>query len=351
MLLTTGATRACDVPVCQFAREHWAPDAYRVAVLYHGPLRPDERAAADALAAGPANVTVELIDADAPADDAQRGVCRSCQGRELPWVVVRGPAALGQNTIWEGRLSDAAAAADSPRRRDIARSLLGGAPAVWVLLESGKRERDEAAAEALRAQTETMRANLGPPPSDGGPDDGTPRPEAASPSPCAVVRVARDDPAERPLVEMLLASEPDLRGRDGPMAFPVFGRGRVLYALVGPGVNADNLRRAAAFLTGECSCTVKRQTPGVDLLLAADWGPAPTAPEGTSPALPSPGEVASTPAAVPPPAVGRPETPRADAAVERWPAGWLTWATAAAAAATAVTGWLTLRPRKRLPSP
>ena len=37
---------------------------------------------------------------------------------------------------------------------------------------------------------------------------------------CALVRVSRGDPAEKLLVETLLSSEPDLHGRDEPMAFP-----------------------------------------------------------------------------------------------------------------------------------
>jgi hypothetical protein len=45
----------------------------------------------------------------------------------------------------------------------------------------------------------------------------------------------------------------------------------VLYALVGAGITADNIREAGAFLVGACSCEVKRQNPGTDLLMAVDW--------------------------------------------------------------------------------
>ncbi len=40
---------------------------------------------------------------------------------------------------------------------------------------------------------------------------------------------------------------------------------------MGAGINADNLRESAAFVTGACSCQVKEQNPGFDLLLNADW--------------------------------------------------------------------------------
>src|SRR5690606_30723445 len=83
------------------------------------------------------------------------------------------------------------------------------------------------------------------------------------------------DAAEEVLLQMLLRCEPDLLPREGeeirPMVFPIFGRARALYALVGGGIHPVPIERAAQFLTGPCSCQVKAENPGVDLLLAARW--------------------------------------------------------------------------------
>ena len=87
----------------------------------------------------------------------------------------------------------------------------------------------------------------------------------------AMVTVQRDDPKEQFLLNMLLNSEPDLADLNEPMAFPVIGRGRVLYGLVGKGINAQTIAAASRFLVGPCSCQVKNQNPGFDLLLAKDW--------------------------------------------------------------------------------
>jgi hypothetical protein len=70
---------------------------------------------------------------------------------------------------------------------------------------------------------------------------------------------------------MLIHSESDLAERTEPMVFPVYGRGRALWGLIGPGITASNIRDSASFLVGACSCEVKEQNPGFDLLLAADW--------------------------------------------------------------------------------
>jgi hypothetical protein len=70
---------------------------------------------------------------------------------------------------------------------------------------------------------------------------------------------------------MLLGAEADLADATGPVVFPIFGQGRALYALVGEGIKHETIDRAATFLIGKCSCEVKEQNPGFDLLLAADW--------------------------------------------------------------------------------
>jgi len=56
-----------------------------------------------------------------------------------------------------------------------------------------------------------------------------------------------------------------------PIAFPIFGRGRVLCALVGDEIKKENVEEICYFLVGGCSCQVKEANPGWDLLLSADW--------------------------------------------------------------------------------
>ncbi|MBM3854290.1 MAG: hypothetical protein FJ399_14210, partial [Verrucomicrobia bacterium] len=87
----------------------------------------------------------------------------------------------------------------------------------------------------------------------------------------STLRLSRRDEAEGVLVQLLLHTEPDLAASREPIAFPVFGQGRVLHALVGRGINAENIDETAHFLTGACSCVVKEENPGSDLLFAVDW--------------------------------------------------------------------------------
>lgn len=90
----------------------------------------------------------------------------------------------------------------------------------------------------------------------------------------SVLPVRRADPREKMFVRFLMGSEPDLETEHAgkPMAFPVFGRGRVLCAIVGDGMTEANIGEACRFLAGPCSCTIKDLNPGVDMLMTADWG-------------------------------------------------------------------------------
>jgi hypothetical protein len=334
LICPSAACQACDVPVCRYALEHWNPDAYQVAVLHQGPMDAKCKALIAALKkrsleSPRANLAVQTIDADHPADESERALCQANPCVDGPRVVVRFPAASRVHAmVWEGLLTAGAGAAlaDSPCRRDIADRLLGGDEMVWVLLQTGRKEADVAVAE--RIEQELKR----------------PADEGQPPLRSSLVRVSRGDPAETLLTETLLSTEPDLRGRDEPMAFPVFGRGRVLYALVGAGINAETVQHALAFLTGGCSCTVKRENPGVDLLLTADWSIiTPTTPEEAPPA---PAAIIDLVPLTPLSMTHR----AAPAFVEETPVSgsrsWLLGAAALAGLLTIGTGWLALRSRR-----
>ena len=87
----------------------------------------------------------------------------------------------------------------------------------------------------------------------------------------SLIKVSRDDPAEKVLVEMLVHTDPALDTVCEPVAFPIFGRGRVLTALAGKDIQENTIGRICRFLAGPCACTVKGQNPGFDLFIVAPW--------------------------------------------------------------------------------
>lgn len=271
--------RACSTPVFRYALANWPADAYRVVVFHRGTLAKPHQALVDRLGkSGPprVNMRLDVVDLSAEPDDAMRTLWRAQRDAALPWAVLCYPGPDDSPLpVWSGPLTAASVDAllDSPKRREIARQILDGTCAVWVLLASGNAKQDAAADTMLQTQLKRLQTELRLPDpmdnmGDAPADPQAPEPEKAS---FSLVRLSRTDPAERTLVAMLLGSEPDLKELSGAMAFPVFGRGRVLYALVGRGINAENILEACARLVGACSCEVKAANPGTDLLMAVDW--------------------------------------------------------------------------------
>ena len=269
---------ACNVPVFRYALERWPADAYQVIVFHQGPLAPDDLALVKMLEKGaesreaPPNVVFQAVDLAKETDPELRKIFQNQSKVELPWMVVRYPDG---RPVWFGRLQPEIVRSlyDSPTRRELAKRVLAGETAVFVLLESGDHEKDDGAASLLECQLPELAKVLKLPdlsddPADKINEGGPPLKIAFS-----WLRVSRSDPAERMLVEMLLHADPeeDLSDRKEPMVYPVFGRGRSLWPQIGLGINARNIEDDGAFLVGPCSCTVKRMNPGFDLLLAVDW--------------------------------------------------------------------------------
>ncbi|HAK96131.1 MAG TPA: hypothetical protein DCM87_14340 [Planctomycetes bacterium] len=288
-VLAGGALLACSVPVFRYALERWHVDDYELYVFHRGALGPEERAAREWLAEratapeGRANLLVAVVDVDAPMDPSAREVWKDRRPAALPWAVLRYPRSAGvKDDAWEGEFGAAAARAivDSPARRELGQRLLGGDAAVWVMLESGDRGKDDAAAAALAGLLGKLEKTLELPPEEtaGAVFPGDEAAGAATPPmpplrlAFSVMRVSRTDAAEAMLAAMLCGTERELRALAGePLVFPVFGRGRALFALAGAGINEDNVGPACEFLAGPCSCEIKAFNPGTDLLMAVPW--------------------------------------------------------------------------------
>ncbi len=268
VLFGAAGLQACQVPVFRYALEHWQPAAWRVRM---------PETALDEAAAGQANVELERVAGDGHLElRVPEG-----EGDEKPVWLAEADAAH-----WRMLL-------DSPVRRELSRRLLAGESAVWLLLESGDVAKDEAAATVLAQALETAQADLKLPegvvtraqldePGRASPRDPSDVLHSDLPLRLAfsVLRVKRENSAEEVLRSMLLRLEPDLQDYlQEPMVFAVFGRGRALEPLIGRGIHADNVREAAAYLCGACSCEIKEQNPGMDLLLAVDWSSVDQAPK------------------------------------------------------------------------
>jgi len=279
---------ACDTPVYRYAMYRWMPAPYEVYYFHRGqPAKADEAVnalfAEDSKSTSVANVIFTAVDlARKDALDALPGpVKKAWQARAntpLPAYAIWTP--WGEE-VFAGKLDAAAARAmiESPLRSQIAK-LLDQGHGIVLLVVNGSDAKENARVESATKQVIAKAASgeIGadpstPPPEPGqkasGDGDAAPKPPALR---LAFEKLDRTNANERWLLRMLMAMEPGLEKHAAePMLFAVYGRGRVMPPGIGKEVTAETLFSLVSFLAGQCSCTVKDQNPGLDLLVKWDW--------------------------------------------------------------------------------
>jgi hypothetical protein len=282
LALQAGPANACSQAVFDYALTKWQAEPYILTLFHSGKLQPGQQAVIDevrqAISSG-ANIDVQLVDISAGVKGDIAKLWKQCQGKPLPYVVVDTPYAMpSPGHVWAGELKDfnAGQAYQSALRSKIAEGIAAGDSAVWVLLESQNKDKDSAARATLARQLARLEKELKLP-SDFG-DSGlaptTTSSTAASREPglkFPLLCLSKADPGEEMLVRMFHAFA-DQNDTSEPMAFVVFGQGRFLGPIVGKDINDDAITELCALLAGECSCQVQDASPGMQLLMAVDWG-------------------------------------------------------------------------------
>lgn len=312
VLLTSGATQACQIPVFRYALERWEADPYVVTVYHKGDLSADAKALVarlhalarpsetaedeyaedgagedgagkDGIASGLANVQIRSVDltatakSDAEGSRAHERLVERFGDPGLPALALEPPDLhRWRDPVWFGSLneSNVETLVDSPARREIVERLLAGDSVVWLLLESGNPSADDKAFAVLEETLKLLENELSLPDLEDIVGDEEYQPDVAIELKLkfSALRVSRQSPQERIFVELIQAVEADLHEfAKVPIAIPIFGRGRALWGLTGEGVHPDPIGKACSLLISACSCTVKSKNPGVDLVFAVDW--------------------------------------------------------------------------------
>lgn len=275
LLLISATAIACNVPVFRYALEHWQPDAYRVRVISGRELSMEELQFVEDLRELSESeeincvVTAESIEVTESAANEST----AAKVESGPRLMVNFPAVFdGTTTCWQAPLTAATIRQlkDSPARRQLIERLTSGQSAVWLLVGGADDDENQRVEKFVSEELRKLQSRLELPELTDAPEDRI----QAGPElrvEFSLIRLNRKDEAEALLLNTLLNSEPDLSALNEPCLFPVFGRGRAFLPLVGAGISEENLRETAAFVVGACSCQVKEQNPGFDLLIAANW--------------------------------------------------------------------------------
>ncbi len=137
----------------------------------------------------------------------------------------------------------------SPVRENIAMELMAGKLCVMVYLKTGVKEKDDPGMQKVK--------------------------KAVASSPfgkiITVIELSRNDIDEKHFISNLLNVESDLKDIREPMLFGVFGRFKALEPLLAKGITEENINLMIDFLTADCSCLIRDNLPGTDILFTNNW--------------------------------------------------------------------------------
>jgi len=257
---------ACQVPVFRYALENWEPNRLTVAILYSGEQLAETKELLELIeqAANTADEKVNLrlhpidVAADHPAGSAEANYWEMWKDKQLPHMFVYFSNNLPTPQLaWSGLLNEENAnrLLQSPKRKEVVERLLGGQTAVWVLLESGNQAADKRAEKVLREELAKKSDEIELPSLM---DLATEEKFDESLGvdlrvEFSLLTIDSDDEREVFFREMLFNTELDLKDfAHEPIAVPIYGRGRTYFALVGTGINPDNIADNSNFICGAC---------------------------------------------------------------------------------------------------
>lgn len=297
---------ACSVPVFAYALRRWENDPHLLITPRDEAWRTQAQRRFESLHAAIAVV--------APEQGLEPGIAWPDGS---PWL---------PGEIAEDRLETLAV---SPVRRELAARLAGGATVVWLHLRSGDAAADAAVGERLRRRLDYLRGVIELPALEVDPEDmATARTMAVTgPTPRLDFVVLDIDPADAREWALIAQMRAFANGASGPLLAPVYGRARMLDSQPVATWDERLIDGATGFLTGSCSCQVKEQNPGVDLLVACAWdeemekaafAEAEAKPADTAPAAPTPPAAPERVVITPPAAPMAPVAPAAEPTRRSW---------------------------------
>lgn len=288
VVLLVSSALACNIPVFRYALERWKPDACEIVLFHDGPLVNDQLRSIEKIKQQMVRREkrdtsslrlLEISELSANEDSLWKSLRDKHPNAQLPLVNVQ--MQLGRGRIanaWSGELSRAQDVGifDSPTRRELAKRLLNGHSVVWIVVQSAhedpeKREQlDSRVDKILRDNLESLSNSIELPEGIGLPGS-----ELHSEIPLllkfSLLEIDPRDPKEAFLTGLFTQIQPEAFAEGEPLIVPVFGRGRALEVIPASSFSVRLMQDLSVFLSGACSCQVKEQNPGFDLLMSTDW--------------------------------------------------------------------------------
>ncbi len=247
---------SCETPVFRYAMERWEASAFQLRVYHQQDLTSTEKQLLQRLEtyAKSANIAIQQIDLrkQVPLPYSLKTIHQT----EIQICFPTNSAV--KSTFWQRPLTNQTVqqVISSKTQQQLVEKLTAGFPIVWLFLNGTDQAVNKQKLKELQAINQLLEKDIS---SD------------QLPKNCHHFPIVEMDRSDAILSALLLNSEPDLIDEAMPMLFPIYGRGRSLFGLIGHGINEKMLRQQTKFILGRCSCVVKTDNPGFDLILSAEW--------------------------------------------------------------------------------
>ncbi|MBK8037986.1 MAG: hypothetical protein IPK22_12785 [Verrucomicrobiaceae bacterium] len=250
----TQVVEGCTIPVFRYALDRWEADRFKLVLPAEVAAKPEMVDLMRPLRAG-GKANLDIV------------TDRSGQTKAATLFFPRDEA----QAAWSGELSSASLAEllDSPGRKQLLKHILEGDSVTWVLVD-GATPTDEESAQRISKRLAFLEQAAALPIQDPNDPDSQLGPGPELRLKFQVLRLRQDEAAEKPLIAMLAGPKGRVDAKR-PFAAAVFGRGRVLGAWQLDELDDAGLEDACMFLIGRCSCRLKNENPGWDLLMNVDW--------------------------------------------------------------------------------
>jgi hypothetical protein len=277
-------SRACTKPVFRYALDRWPASPYHLTVLHKGPLAESFDERLESLCPEDAygfTVAHADIDGDLPEGVIKDNWIADPDPARLPLAILQPPAAYGSQptVVWEGSIDEAGAAKlraliYPPPVRHLIRSICEGDTAVWMLIKGPDAKANRRFRNRIEKSLDMLQKELKLP-HELDPNDTEYDSDMAPGVPMKLAFSLLDVDLEKPEMALLkgslAASAPHLESMEGPLAVPVFARGRALAVFTPEELTEEVLAEVCHFLVGPCSCRVKALNPGFDLIMPFPW--------------------------------------------------------------------------------
>lgn len=278
LLISASPVHGCNIPVFRYALERWKSDPVEVFVFHNEEFtraeqeKLDQYQSSPVVAAGLTNAELQIYDVRTELPESASLLWDQLSDRqvELPVVAIRTRIAGQSRSHWHRPLlqTDFSSLVTSPRREAITDRLLAGHAIVWVMLDGPDHEANEQVAAGLKQQLDQLAQQISLPAGVGLPGS-----ELFADVPLllqfSVLRIGPGEAAEGYLTDLMRSSNG--AAESGPLVMPVFGRGRAFSVLSADDLTDNLLEDIVVYLCGACSCQVKEQNPGFDLLMSTNW--------------------------------------------------------------------------------